>query len=107
MSTVNGTNTYGSQQWADISDTSNDETAVKSTDDKEDSLASKDMFLKLLVVQLKNQDPMSPADGTQFVAQLAQFTQLEQSLSMSQDLSAIREALVPTTDDSSSDTEQP
>jgi len=38
---------------------------------------SSDMFLKLLVTQLKNQDPLSPADNTAFVAQLAQFSSLE------------------------------
>lgn len=56
-------------------------------------LASKETFLKLLVAQLKNQDPMNPSDGTQFVAQLAQFSTLEQNVSMAQDLAAIRKAL--------------
>src|SRR4051794_35068131 len=37
----------------------------------------KDAFLKLLVAQLKYQNPMSPADGTQFIAQTAQFTMVE------------------------------
>ena len=37
----------------------------------------KDTFLKLLVAQLKYQNPMSPADGTQFLAQTAQFTMVE------------------------------
>ena len=37
----------------------------------------KDAFLKLLVAQLKYQNPMSPADGTQFLAQTAQFTMVE------------------------------
>lgn len=37
----------------------------------------KDTFLKLLVAQLRYQDPMSPADGTEFVAQTAQFTMVE------------------------------
>ena len=36
-----------------------------------------DTFLKLLVAQMKYQDPMSPADSTQFLTQTAQFTQLE------------------------------
>jgi flagellar basal-body rod modification protein FlgD len=54
------------------------------------SQVTKTMFLQLLVAQIKNQDPMSPADGVQFLSQLAQFQQLEQSLNMSQDLSAIR-----------------
>ncbi len=37
----------------------------------------KDTFLKLLVAQLKYQNPMSPSDGTQFLAQTAQFTMVE------------------------------
>jgi flagellar basal-body rod modification protein FlgD len=37
----------------------------------------KDAFLKLLVAQLKYQDPTKPADGSQFMAQTAQFTQVE------------------------------
>jgi flagellar basal-body rod modification protein FlgD len=36
-----------------------------------------DSFLKLLVAQLRYQDPSNPADGTQFMAQTAQFTQVE------------------------------
>lgn len=37
----------------------------------------KDAFLKLLVAQLKYQNPMSPADGTEFMAQTAQFSVVE------------------------------
>ena len=37
----------------------------------------KDAFLQLLVTQLKNQDPLSPTDNTQFVSQMAQFSSLE------------------------------
>ncbi|MBI5344595.1 MAG: flagellar hook assembly protein FlgD [Deltaproteobacteria bacterium] len=37
----------------------------------------KDAFLKLLVTQLQNQDPLNPMDNTAFVAQLAQFSSLE------------------------------
>lgn len=58
-----------------------------------DGLANEQTFLKLFVAQLKNQDPLNPQDGTQFVAQLAQFSQLEQSLQMRQDLDAMRQAI--------------
>ncbi len=50
----------------------------------------KNMFLQLLVAQLRNQDPLSPTDGTQFVGQLAQFQQLEQSMNSGEDIAAIR-----------------
>jgi flagellar basal-body rod modification protein FlgD len=35
------------------------------------------MFLKLMVAQLRNQDPMNPTDSSQFLSQTAQFTSLE------------------------------
>jgi flagellar basal-body rod modification protein FlgD len=54
-----------------------------------DSLASEQVFLQLLVAQLKNQDPMSPEDGLQFVSELAQFSNLEQSTQSRSDLDAI------------------
>ena len=55
-----------------------------------DPLANKTVFLQLLVAQMKHQDPLQPQDGIQFVTQLAQFSQLEQSTQMTQDLDAIK-----------------
>ncbi len=64
--------------------------AIKAPDSM---LADKDTFLKLLVAQLENQNPLSPADGLQFVTQLAQFTQLEHSAVMRDDLDSIKSTL--------------
>lgn len=46
---------------------------------------SEQMFLQLLVAQLQNQDPLNPTDSTQFVSQLAQFTELEQVMALRSD----------------------
>ena len=58
-----------------------------------DALANKETFLQLLVAQIRNQDPLNPSDGVQFVAQLAQFSALEQNIQMKDDLDAIRATL--------------
>lgn len=58
-----------------------------------DALANENTFLKLFIAQLKNQDPLNPQDGTQFVAQLAQFSNLEQVIQMRSDISAIKSNL--------------
>lgn len=57
------------------------------------SSANEQTFLQLLVAQLENQDPTQPQDGTQFVAELAQFSSLEQEIGMHQDLDNINTIL--------------
>jgi flagellar basal-body rod modification protein FlgD len=55
-----------------------------------DVSANKDMFTKLLVAQIRNQDPLAPSDPSQFVNQLSQLSQTEalQSLSKTNSASA-------------------
>ena len=60
-----------------------------------DPLANQNMFLQLLIAQLKHQDPTKPADPTQFITQLAQFSELSNSTQMAADIAAIRAALTP------------
>src|SRR5688500_18454497 len=55
-----------------------------------DTKGDKDMFLKLLVAQMKYQDPTKPTDASQFLAQTAQFTLVEKMDA----LEASQEALV-------------
>lgn len=62
--------------------------AAESATDTTRTTGSKELgqgdFLKLLVTQLKHQDPLNPTNNTEFVAQLAQFSQLEQSVKQAQ-----------------------
>ena len=60
-----------------------------SSTDPTDALGNENTFLQLLVAQLQNQDPSQPQDGTQFVSQLAQFSDLEQNIGAKTDLDAI------------------
>lgn len=52
------------------------------TDKQDNSSLGKDAFLKILITQLQNQDPTSPMDDKEFIAQMAQFSSLEQMQNM-------------------------
>ena len=55
--------------------------------------SERNLFMTLLVAQLKNQDPLSPQDGTAFVAQLAQFNSLDQLVGIRQSIDALNAKL--------------
>ncbi|HHY19757.1 MAG TPA: flagellar hook assembly protein FlgD [Firmicutes bacterium] len=54
---------------------------TKKTEENRD-IVGKDDFLKLLITQLRYQDPLNPIDDREFVAQMAQFSSLEQMQNM-------------------------
>ena len=60
--------------------------------EKKDPLG-REAFLTMLVAQLRNQDPLNPMEGTDFTAQLATFSGLEQQFSTNDKLESILEAL--------------
>ena len=66
---------------------SNNKTEVRKTGDN----LGKDDFLNLLMTQLKNQDPSSPMDNTQFISQMATFSSLEQMVNIGKQLDKIIE----------------
>ncbi len=57
---------------------------------QEELTLGKDAFLKLLVTELSNQDPLNPMDDRDFIAQLAQLSTLEQMTSMNAGLEVLR-----------------
>jgi flagellar basal-body rod modification protein FlgD len=66
--------------------------AAAESSTRANSLGS-DAFLKLLVVQLQNQDPTSPQSNTEFIAQLATFSSLEQLTSINKAVSSMAQVL--------------
>ena len=51
---------------------------------------NQDDFLKLVMAQLTHQDPLKPQSDAEFIAQMTQFSALEQAKSMQTDISALR-----------------
>ncbi len=68
--------------------TSSYQSNEKEKTQKEDVLGQ-DAFLKMLVAQLQNQDPLNPMEGSDFSAQLAQFSQLEQLISLNDTMESL------------------
>lgn len=64
-------------------------TAQQTASAASNELVSADQFMQLLVAQLENQNPFEPQEGTEFVAQLAQFANLEQMTQMNEGLDYI------------------
>lgn len=62
-----------------------------STTSKQTQL-DRDAFLKMLIVQLKNQDPLQPMEDREFIAQLAQFSTLEQMQQMNKGVEEMMKA---------------
>jgi len=59
---------------------------------KSSNLASKDDFLKILMSQLKYQDPLEPMKPDQFLSQLSQLTQVEQLQNIAKSLEDLKAA---------------
>lgn len=52
-------------------------------------IVDKNVFLKILAVELSNQDPLNAKDNTQYISQLAQFTSLEQTANLNSAITKI------------------
>ncbi len=72
-----------------VSNTTNTTTNATAAISPSNSTVSENEFLNLLVAQLQNQDPLNPADPTQFTSELAQFSSLEQLQNIGQDIQGL------------------
>ena len=70
-------------------ETTNQTPDVGAATQKKDPLG-RDTFLKLLITQLQNQDPLQPQENGEFLAQLAQFSSLESLQQIKDDMTALR-----------------
>ncbi|AGA58220.1 flagellar hook capping protein [Thermobacillus composti KWC4] len=61
--------------------------------DTDRNVMGKDAFLNLLVTQLRNQNPLEPLSNTEYIAQMAQFTSVEQLMNLVTEMSALRNNL--------------
>lgn len=66
------------------------EAATKNVGSRNTGELGKDDFLKLLVTQLRYQDPLSPMDDKEFIAQMAQFSALEQMQNLNSTFSSVQ-----------------
>jgi len=73
--------------------TSGSTTAAGTEAVKEKDPMGRDMFLQLLITQLQHQDPLQPQENGEFLAQLAQFSSLENLTQIKDDMAALRAAL--------------
>ena len=67
----------------------------------------KQMFLQLLVAQIKNQDPLNPADSMEYVSQMAQFSSLEQMIAIHEEVEGIHEFIQAAAEADAAEPEQP
>lgn len=73
-----------------VSSASNNAQSTDATSRLTPKTLGQDDFLKLLITQFTNQDPLSPMKDTEYVAQMAQFTSLEQAKTMTSTMTQMR-----------------
>jgi flagellar basal-body rod modification protein FlgD len=69
----------------------NERQAAQTTSANEE--VSQEVFLRLLVAQIRNQNPLNPADSIEFLSQLAEFSSLEQMIAIRDEVAGLRETI--------------
>ena len=84
-----GASVAANSQTQATSSTSSSSNSSSSTTNPGGSLTSEGTFLKLLIAQIQNQDPLNPTDSIQFVGQLVQYSELEQLMGINQGIQTL------------------
>lgn len=95
MSTIQPGNAVASQvnSLAQFAQSSEEDETAQGGESRGTLASDFNTFLTLLTAQMQNQDPLNPADSTEFVAQLAQFSGVEQQIATNETLTSILETL--------------
>jgi flagellar basal-body rod modification protein FlgD len=83
------TNTTTNTNTDNTTNTNNTTNTTESTSDTKTATLNYDSFLKLLVAQMKNQDPTDPVDATEQMSQLASFSNVEQAIKTNSHLESL------------------
>lgn len=82
-----------SNVWPNYSEQNVTRAAAAKKDTNGNAEMGKDQFLKILIAQLKNQDPMNPMEDKEFIAQMAQFSTVEQLMNINTQVTSLSQSL--------------
>ncbi|MNW23611.1 Basal-body rod modification protein FlgD [compost metagenome] len=82
-----------SNVWPNYSEQNVSRAAAAKKDTNGNAEMGKDQFLKILIAQLKNQDPMNPMEDKEFIAQMAQFSTVEQLMNINTQVTSLSQSL--------------